>query len=148
MHCLNYVFFAELNDRSPTELLATHKNSNLIKLEYLEFNLKLGFQSLEKLLPRKIILEKWTAGDKMKLFREIVLFFLFKITRYRVSKNTDKVNADSDAVWSIWRTNSNSVLNERTDVKTHHPDLTWATICVFSSMVVVTEWQLTWDGDM
>ena len=58
MHCLNYVFFAELNDRSPTELLATHKNSNLIKLEYLEFNLKLGFQSLEKLLPRKIIFEK------------------------------------------------------------------------------------------
>lgn len=37
----------------------------------------------------------------MKLFREIVLFFLFKITRYRVSKNIDKVNADSDAVWSI-----------------------------------------------
>ena len=84
-------------------MLATHKNSNLIKLEYLEFNLKLGFQSLEKLLPRKIIFEKWTAGDKMKLFREIVLFFLFKITRYRVSKNTDKVNADSDAVWSISR---------------------------------------------
>ena len=58
MHRLNYVFFAELNDRSPTELLPTHKNANLIKLEYLEFNLKLGFQSLEKLLLRKIILEK------------------------------------------------------------------------------------------
>ena len=49
MHCLTFCL------ASPTELLATHKNSNLIKLEYLEFNLKLGFQSLENLLPRKII---------------------------------------------------------------------------------------------
>ena len=32
--------------------------------------------------------------------------------------------------------------------KTHHPDLTWATICVFPSWLVVTEWQLTWDGVM
>ena len=122
MHCLTFCL-AELNDtETPTESLATHKNSNLIKLEYLEFNLKLGFQSLENLLPRKIILEKWTAGDKIKLAFSLLWKKKFKflyftsfskyLTRYRVSKNTDS------ECW-FWRSglfiqNKFGDLNERT----------------------------------